>query len=192
MCIHDANTKRTTGKNFMIKDTDSEILRQLDAGSFKDQKYSEEKIPFIEELINKVPEGKTLVIEIKCGKEILPYLKTTIKENGKKRNFNFIAFDLETITETKANFPDNQCYWLCSNALLLKKDLSSIPDRGLDGVSLSHSIIDVKVAESVRQLNLELYTWTVDEPDKAQPLISLGIKGITTNRPGWLREQLVK
>lgn len=190
MCIHDADTKRTTGKYFKISETDSEILRQLDAGSLKDKKYSGERIPYIEEVINKVPEGKTLVIEIKCGSEILPFLKAAIAENGSARNFNFIAFDLQTITNTKAAFPDNPCHWLCSNRLLIETNLASIHGRGLDGVSLSHNIIDNKVAEKIIQMNLDLYTWTVDDAQEAQRLISLGIKGITTNRPDWLREQL--
>ena len=36
ICIHDATTKRTTGEDFRVSETDSETLRKLDAGSFKD------------------------------------------------------------------------------------------------------------------------------------------------------------
>jgi glycerophosphoryl diester phosphodiesterase len=190
MCIHDADTKRTTGQDYKIKETDSEILRQLDAGSFKDTKYKGEKIPFIEETIETIPEGKTLVVELKCGSEVLPYLKNAIYKYGKDRLFSFIAFDLQTIKDTKAVFPDNPCYWLCSNNLLLKSNLGTLPDSGLDGVSLSFGIINEKVASDLKRMNLELYTWTVDNPDEAKRLISLGVKGITTNRPGWLREQI--
>src|SRR5512145_1354795 len=34
--IHDANTKKTSRQHFIIKNTDSEVLRKLDVGSFKD------------------------------------------------------------------------------------------------------------------------------------------------------------
>ena len=57
-------------------------------------------------------------------------------------------------------------------------------------MSLSYGLIDEQVAKSVKDLNLELYTWTVDDVAEAKRLISLGVKGITTNRPGWLREQV--
>jgi len=46
------------------------------------------------------------------------------------------------------------------------------------------------VAADVKNLNLELLTWTVDDPAEAKRLIDLGVRAITTNRPGWLREQL--
>jgi glycerophosphoryl diester phosphodiesterase len=35
-----------------------------------------------------------------------------------------------------------------------------------------------------------LIAWTVDDPEVAKKLVELGVDGITTNRPGWLREQL--
>ncbi len=190
LCLHDENTRRTTGEDYSIKKTSSQILRKLDAGSFKDEKYRGEKIPFLYEVINTIPEGKELVVELKCGSEVLPYLKEEISRYGQNKRFVFICFDFQTITETRKAFPDNACYWLCSNRLLLEKNLNLVPVAGLQGVSLSYNIINEKVANKVKELGLELFTWTVDDPDESKRLISLGVKGITTNRPGWLREQI--
>ncbi len=47
ICSHDANTKRTTGVNLVIKETTSKELRKLDAGSFKDKKYKGELPTFM-------------------------------------------------------------------------------------------------------------------------------------------------
>lgn len=190
MCIHDSNTKRTTGSDHIIKETDSKVLRKLDAGSFKDPKYKGEKIPLLEEIIKAMPKGKELVVELKCGSEVLPYLEPTIRRYGRNKRFVFIAFDLPTIINTKKVFPQNSCYWLCSDAGLLNKNLPQIPEAGLNGVSLSYGIINEKVVTEVRRLNLEFFAWTIDDPKEAQRLISLGVKGITTNRPGWLNEQI--
>lgn len=190
ICIHDSNTKRTTGEDHPVKDTDSKILRKLDAGSFKAPEYKGEKIPFLKEIIKSVPAGKELVVELKCGSEVLPFLKKDILKYGKNRSFVFIAFDFKTISDTKKTFPGNSCYWLCSNKALLAKNLPLVPLEKLEGVSLSYGLIDEKVAAEVRILGLELFTWTVDDPEEARRLMALGVKGITTNRPGWLREQI--
>lgn len=190
ICIHDSNTKRTTGEDYKVKETDSGILRKLDAGSFKDHKYKGEKIPFLKEIIKAVPVGKELVVELKCGSEVLPYLKRDISKYGKERNFVFIAFDFKTIADTKQAFPGNSCYWLCSNNELLQKNLKEVTVAGLEGVSLSYNIISKEVADQVKELELQLYTWTIDDPAEARRLISLGVRGITTNRPGWLNEQI--
>jgi glycerophosphoryl diester phosphodiesterase len=190
MVSHDASTKRTTGRNYLISKTSSDTLRMLDAGSFKGESFRGEKIPFLEEIINTVPPGKELVIEIKCGSEVLDELKGITDKNGKDKKFVFIAFDLTTISLTKKAFPQNACYWLCSNPELLKKNIGACKEAGLDGISLSYNIINEEVAKETRNLGLEVYTWTVDNPDEAKRLISLGVKGITTNRPGWLEQQI--
>jgi glycerophosphoryl diester phosphodiesterase len=190
MVNHDATTLRTSGKNFIIKDTFSDTLRTLDAGSFKSTDYKGEKIPFLEEIIKTVPKNKELVIEIKCKSEVLPYLKEVIGNSGKDIKFVFISFDFNTITDTKKAFPENSCYWLCSNSELLSKNIGFVSDAGLEGISLSYQLIDEKTALLARKLKLELFSWTVDDPDEAKRLISLGVKGITTNRPGWLNEQI--
>jgi glycerophosphoryl diester phosphodiesterase len=192
MVNHDGTTKRTSGKNYTIKDTHSDTLRILDIGLLKDPKYKGEKIPFLEEIIQEVPVGKELVVEIKCGSEVLPELKKTVTSFGVNKRFVFIGFDFQTISDTKKVFPENACYWLCSNADLLKKNLPLVPQAGLEGISLSWNIITREVVNEAGKLNLELFSWTVDNPDEAKRLISLGVKGITTNRPGWLNEQILK
>ena len=65
MVIHDSTTKRTTGSDYKVGETDSGILRSLDAGSWKGTEFAGEKIPFLEEIIETVPRGKRLYVEIK-------------------------------------------------------------------------------------------------------------------------------
>lgn len=189
MVSHDASVKRTTGYEYIISKTSSEILRTLDAGSFKNEKYKGEKIPFLEEIISTVPSGKELVVEIKCGSEVLDQLKQIITANQKDRKFTFISFDLQTISDAKKTFPDNPCYWLCSDSVLLKNNMAKVKAAGLNGYSLSYNIINERVTSEINKSGLELFTWTVDNPVEAKRLIALGVKGITTNRPGWLKEQ---
>ena len=76
------------------------------------------------------------------------------------------------------------------NRQLLKQNLDKAANLGLDGVSLAYGIIDNEIATNVRDHKLELFTWTVDDSAEAKRLIALGVKGITTNRPGWLRDQI--
>ena len=190
ICIHDGNTKRTTGQDHKVSETDSKILRRLDAGSFKDEKYKGEKLPFLKEIIKTVPHGKELVVEIKCKSEILSYLEKAVKKYQKNITFTFICFDFQTISDTKKIFPANSCYWLCSNPELLKKTFNKVSPAGLDGVSLSWNIINENTIKKASDLNLDVYSWTVDDPVEAKRLISLNVKGITTNRPGWLKEQI--
>jgi glycerophosphoryl diester phosphodiesterase len=188
--IHDGSTKRTSGKDYKVKETSSEILRGLDVGSYKDLKYQGEKIPYLEEEIALIPQGKKLVIELKMQGEILPEVEKVVKSSGKQDQLIFICFDRQTILDTKKVFPAIPCYWLSANKADLVKNIRSVADNGLEGIDLHYSIVDEEVMALAKGLNLEVYAWTVDDPAEAGRLIKCGVKSITSNRPDWLKEQV--
>lgn len=53
-----------------------------------------------------------------------------------------------------------------------------------------HSMIDEKYMEWARRRGYRVHTWTVDEPPEARRLLDLGVHGIITNKPGFMRESL--
>jgi len=62
---------------------------------------------------------------------------------------------------------------------------------GLDGLDLKYdSELNEEIVRRMHRLGLKLYVWTVNSADDARRLIALGVDGITTDRPGWLRRQL--
>ncbi|MDD4190738.1 MAG: glycerophosphodiester phosphodiesterase [Mangrovibacterium sp.] len=190
--IHDKTTKRVSGVDYPVRETKSSKLRKLDVGSWKDKKYAGEKIPFLEEVLRTVPEGKILVVEIKSGSEILPALKKAVDKSGKTGQVQFISFGWETILNAKKAFPGNPCYWLSSSKEGLNAKMEESAGQGLDGVDLHHSVIDREVMDLAEKLGLEVLAWTVDDPAEAKRLEALKVKRITTNRPQWLREQVQK
>jgi glycerophosphoryl diester phosphodiesterase len=192
MVIHDKGTKRTSSgkKNLTVKDTPSMLLRDLEVGGWKDEEFKGEKIPFLSEIIKTIPTEKTLVVEIKCGNEVLPHLKKVVSSSGKANQITFISFGWDTILETKKEFPDNKCYWLSAIKVGLKKKMEKAVENNIDGVNLRHNIIDEKIVDLAKTLNMEVLTWTVDDPDEAKRLINLGVKGITTNRSKWLKQHI--
>jgi glycerophosphoryl diester phosphodiesterase len=194
MVIHDKDTKRTCQNvdNFVIKDTPSVILRDLDAGLWKGEEFKGEKIPFLSEVIETVPPGKMLVVEIKCGSEVLPHLKRCIEKSGKEDQMVFISFGWETIIDTKNLFPANKCYWLSSKKQGLKNKIKRGAAMGLYGVNLHYKIIRESIIKLAVKHDLEVLAWTVDDPGEAKRLAGLGVIGITTNRPAWLKEQMAE
>jgi glycerophosphoryl diester phosphodiesterase len=194
MVIHDKDTKRTCHgkKNLEIKKTPSILLRDQDAGKWKGDEFKGEKIPFLEEIIETVPEGKILVVEIKSNHEIIPALQRCIENCDKKDQIVFISFGWNTILKTQKEFPNNKCYWLSSLKPGLKKKMNEAAKEGLAGVNLKHSIIDEDIMSTAKSLTLEVLTWTVDDPKEAKRLSDIGVGGITTNRPKWLKEEIAK
>ena len=190
MVIHDGSTGRVSDVNHGIKTTNSSVLRNLDVGIWKDTRYKGEKIPFVEEIIETIPEGKVLIIEIKVGIEILPALKLAVEKSGKIQQVMFISFGWRTILETKQLFPDNRCYWLVQTKDDLYTYISQCKENGIDGVCMQAKIVNDEVMNKVSQHGLDAVAWTVNELPEAQRIIDHGITNIMTDHPGWLREEL--
>lgn len=190
MIMHDGDTKRTTGQAYKFTETSSDVLRTLDAGAWKDARYKGEKIPFLEELITTVPQGKKIVIELKCGPEVFPALKQIVKSSGKKKQLVFIAFDWETIVKAKKLFPKNACYWLSSSVATVQQKLPEVTKNKLDGINLNSKIIDPELILKAKEAGIHVLAWTVDDPAEAKRLVQLGVSAITTNRPDFIRESL--
>lgn len=193
MVLHDRSTLRTAGEDLPMEDTPSATLRTLDVGTWKSPEHTAEKIPFIEEIIATIPDGKTLVIELKStGLQMVDALKPILAQVGPEKSFAIIAFDFDTIVAAKKTFPHIPCYWLASKAKDLPPKIKAAAEAKLDGIDLKNTIITQAIADQAKALNLELWTWTVDDVAEAQRLQALGVKTITTNRPGWLRAELAQ
>jgi len=196
--IHDKTTKRTAVTDVNVAESTSEELRKLDVGSFKAEEYAGEQIPFLADIVKTIPRGRKLYVEIKCGKEILPYLKKLLAESGKMSRIVIIAFDLETAVMSK-ELIDVPTYWLKGTEKIKETEqwiphdpqlVQTAKNKGLDGLDVHYAGVTKEFVDAVKASGQKLYVWTVDDPEEANRLIKLGVAGITTNRPGWLREQL--
>ena len=197
--LHDPSTKRTSGVDLEVKNTTADQLRKLDVGVFKDAKFAKERIPFLEEIIGTIPPKRKLFVEVKCGTEILPFLKETIAKSGKAKQIVIIGFDLKTMAASKKLMPDIPTYWLVEATRdektnqWLPHDLKLIQtakDNGLDGVDVDFAGITKEFAAAVKSAGLRLYVWTVDDIEEAKRLKKLEVSGITTNQPDVIKEKL--
>ena len=66
VCIHDADTIRTSNAAFRISETSFPELRKIDFGSWKDAKWQGEKIPLLSELLDIVKPGMKVLSKSKA------------------------------------------------------------------------------------------------------------------------------
>jgi glycerophosphoryl diester phosphodiesterase len=199
--LHDANTKRVAGVDKKVVDQTFDELRTLDVGKWKDAKFAGEKIPSLEEMLATVPPGKRVLLEVKCGPEVVPELDRVLKANKlKPEQTPVIAFNADVIAAMKKARPDIPAYWLVTLAPKKAKPrtaeelITKAKEIKADGLDLSAdpAVLTKEFAQKVKVAGLKLYVWTVNDIDLAKQMIEVGAESITTDRPAWLREQLGK
>ncbi|MEE9450145.1 MAG: glycerophosphodiester phosphodiesterase family protein [Ignavibacteriaceae bacterium] len=197
VAIHDKSTLRTGGKLKRISSNTYNNLLLVDVGKFKGKKWKDERIPLLDDVIDKVPENKVLFIEVKSDYRIIKSLKNFIRQKFiEPDQIKFIGFDINTMKLIKKTLPEFQSYWIIEgkhykSKSALKSSVEGCKAAGLDGLHVqARKYLNSEVIQCVKNNGLKIYTWTVDDPERATQIYMDGIDGITTNRASWLKEKL--
>lgn len=202
IAMHDPTTKDTADSNLAVVDSTLEQLLELDAGSWKSPRFAGEKIPLLSDVLATVPEGKQILIEVKCGPELIPRLKDVLQDAAVSADqIIVIAFNHEVISESKRLLPDIRAFWLKNlrgsrysrdPARAVAESLTTLKQCNADGLSFSSdsAALRAKLIPALRNAGLSIHCWTVDDLVVADELHRLGVDSITTNRAGWLRRRL--
>lgn len=199
--LHDKTLKRTAGHDAPVADVTLAEARTLDAGSWKDARFAGEKLPTLAEQLALVPPGKRILVEIKTGPEIVPELARTLTAAGaSERTVTIISFNYDALKAVREQLPRYPTLYLvgykasdveAGKQPSLSDLIAKAKAAGFTGLDLQKTWpLTAGDARAIHNAGLELHVWTVDEPEIAQHWLDLGAASITTNRPGWLREQL--
>ena len=197
---HDDNLKRVTGHDAAVEDCDWELIRKLDAGSWKDSRFKGERIPLLEDVFALCGDSVYYDIEIKTRSHsstgIEKPLLELIRKHGLQKRCIVSSFNPIPIRDFKrieAGIPtaiiystDKEVPWFLRRGQgrwIASADILK-PDRKLVGpVSALWNRLPGK---------RPVLAWTVDDPADAALLLKRGVKGIISNDPGslGLREDL--
>ncbi len=194
VCIHDYDTNRVCETNLVIKDSTLEELKKLDIGSHFGAQFSDQRIPTIGQIFDTVPIGKKVLVEVKCGKELLPILIHQIKlSNIDLSQIIVISFDKYVIKECKVIEPNLVSLWLndFDEDFDIELITSTLIDIKADGISSNNTATE-KLPSTVIALGKSYHSgWSIDNLDGIDKLINWGTQSITTNNPGRVKVHLI-
>ena len=203
ICLHDASSGRTAGVDLAVADASLDELRHLDVGSWKGTRWQGQRIPTLDEVLERLPAGKMFMIELKSGPEIIAPLGRVLAAGAVPvGQLRLLAFDPQLVAGVKKALPDLR---VCLNLdyRWSLRDRSWHPSRaeirdtlercGADGLSSrAHALLDAPLVADLQGSGKEVHVWTVDSARAAGHYNALGVDSILTNRPGWLRNKLVQ
>lgn len=205
VCIHDKDTMRTGGTKLTVATSTLAELRQLEYGGWKAAKFQGEPIPLLSDVLQAIPDGKQLVIELKTDPAIVPLLKEELSQHAfDPSRILIISFNEATVAKCKELLPEIKAHWLTGYEQnketkvwhptvdeITAKLLQSHAD-GL-GTKADRNIVTENFIRALKEQGMkEFHVWTVDDPGDALYFQKLGAIGITTNRPAFIRSALSK
>lgn len=198
--IHDATSARTAGNPRPVASQTLAELQRLDAGSWKGSQFAGARLPSLSQALDLVPEGKSIFLELKSSAlqtSDLPAVLTDQDPSGERTIL--ISFSLPLLRRMRLLLPRHPAYWVwdlrrvpeAQRGSRIARLLEMATRADVQGLNLSGDAITAAFqVELIRKTGLHAGCWTVDNAETARRLHSFGIDSLTTNRPGWIRQQL--
>ena len=196
--LHDTTTDRVAGTAGTVLELSMAALSAFGVGVWEGET---QRIPLLSQVINGVPAGKKLLIEIKCGAEVIPALKAALASSPLPAARALIhCFNFAVAAECKRELPLHSVHWLekyspnrgtGSELSDIRAAIARVKAVGLDGLSLHFDWpVTAGVVDAIHAAGLKLFVWTINDAAIGRRIAALGVDGIITDRPGWLRGQL--
>ena len=119
--------------------------------------------------------------------------------NRPARELAIISFNFDSLKKCRETFPELEHYFLhgykkdpaTGKFPELKPLIARAKAAKFHGLNLNFEWpIDEQFVREVKSAGLKMLVWTVNDAAMAKRLVAVGVDAITTDRPGWLREQL--
>lgn len=194
MVIHDDTLDRTTNGVGTVGDYSLNELKELDAGSWFDNAFADEKIPTLREVLEKVNRRAIVNIEIKSSAFEDPAPADAIEIQVLDLVRKMKLLDRVIISSFEIRFLQRIATIEPTMALALitrePADVSTIKrlqKLGLYSWHAWHRVITVEQVERMHNAGIKVFSFTVNEPEILHRLSEMGVDGVFTDNSPLLK-----
>jgi glycerophosphoryl diester phosphodiesterase len=187
---HDLSTARLTGVHASIKDlTFAEIATLDTAVDFRREHQTDETItppqrmPLLSDVIALVMKQDRTRLSIQPKDEATASAIALIREMGAEKWVGFNDGNLKKMSLVKKLAPEIPVFWDRVNVENADQDLQIAIDRGFEALVYNQRLITPEAIAKVQNAGLKFGVWTVNDPEKMEEFIALGVDRLYTNYP---------
>lgn len=187
---HDDNIKRVSGMDVCVHEMKYDDLMQLDVGSWFSPEFKGLHFSTLDEVLD-VCKGKIHVqIEIKpteFDRHLPEQVADIIRKHGMEKECLVISLKDQPLKTIKAYAPEiktGYCMYIADGDLT-KMDFS-------DDVTIEEQNATAELTERMHAQHKKVFVWTVNDTDRLQYLVDIGVDGIITDNPVMISQALDK
>ncbi len=190
--IHDSDLKRVTGLDGRVEQTPWSRLRELDAGGWFDAAFAGERLPLLDEVFALLGRAVYYDVELKSAgrgrRALAERVLGCIRAHGLEDRCLLSSFDPFCLRAVERLAPGQPTALIWSRERgvhpLLRHGEGRLITRS-PVLKPRHTLVRPRPAGG-----RPVVTWTVDDPQVAQRLLRMGVRGLVSNDPGRIRPAL--
>ncbi len=202
--IHDARVNRTTNGKGRVVTLPYPKIKRLDAGSWFDPVFHQERIPSLNEVFRRALPHTKLLIELKGSQLAQPLFARRLLELVEKYDAekavifqSFNASILKSLSRENPLLKVNQLVNYANPKSNYFRD--RLPKVGNifrlqyhSALNPNYKWVTPEFIEKVHGEGKKIFCWTVDDPKAMESLCKMGVDGIITNTPDVLKQVLAE
>jgi glycerophosphoryl diester phosphodiesterase len=192
--IHDDDLSRVNGVQDQVDSLTLAELQEFDVGSWKDPRWSTERVPSLAAVVQTIPPGKRLLVEVKCEAGCVEAFAADLALVADRPDaVTIIGFELPIMAACKQRYPQTAVYLVAEQTLADEQadwepsidDLIESAVRAkLDGLDMSNTLgVDSCTVGKIHKADLDCCIWTVNSVEDGERLRKAGVDSITTDDP---------
>lgn len=200
--MHDNTVNRCSNGEGEIQNLRYAYIAGLDAGSWFNTQYQNERIPTLSQVLQLVNGKARVLIELKWPpegiyKKLVEKVLQTIRTYQAESWVSIQSFETRYLEHIHKTAPDmdiqqlivgrSQAFSVSVTRRLVWGEF--IPQPGVSSVNPSVRFLNRKLVEEMHRQGLTVYPYTLNAPKKMRKALRMGVDGIITNRPDLAREQ---
>jgi len=173
------------GNPVKIWDGDAAMLRTIDIGSFKDPRFSAERVPTLAEALAACKGRCRVIVELKSyghNQRLEERVAAIVEEAGMENDCMFMSLDLDMARRMKALRPS----WRVG--LLVAKAMGDLTEFKADFLAVEARMASRGFVRRAHRAGQDVYIWTVDDPAWMFVGLSRGVDGLITDKPDVARK----
>ena len=192
VCYHDRTLHKVGGGKVAIRNRRLAELAEVDTGAWFEPPFPGQRLPFLEEVLDRYGQHTFLMLEIKrreLGNRarlqgLMGEVIRMVRDRKLEKRVAILCFDFELLR------------WGYRRDPSLRFVLNQTEPRLIDGDEFLYAY-DVRTSalnrpfiEAVHQRQKKIFTYRVNRLNDLQRLLAWGIDGVMTDDPAWLTETM--
>ncbi len=172
--IHDDDLARTTDGTGLVMDSSFDYLRSLDAGQG-------EQIPTLQEVLDLVDTGMNINVELKgpgTAEPVSELLSNACQREWHPDQFLISSFKHDELARANSEFRRGALFGQPAADII-----SRSMQLGAYSLNVSLRMVDPELVSLAHQAGLQIYVYTVNEPQDIEQLRSWGVDGVFSDFP---------
>ena len=185
--IHDETVSRTTNGVGRVDELTLREIRSLDAGSWFDPKFSGQRVPTFEEMLDRYHGRVGLLVELKGGtahSEIADLVAATLRRRGADREPRGLivqSFDRDLLLRSFEMLPGVP-HGLLLHSSISAAELSEVA-RFARFANVDVGFLDRAFVDAAHRRRVAVWAWTVRDASSMRRALDAGVDGVITDYP---------